>query len=455
MQGVLRGLRAGVEDSERAREAEQQRLFREQQMLHARNQEARLQQDFDTRVAKEKATASALQEMQDLDTQDARVQGGDISGATGIPMPRPVDERMRNNAARKYALSTGNMRDAEVFRGKNQDLDINDEVERISKDPAMQERIMGYITTKDKFPLKIREGKRNAKGLMESPDILEFDNGYKHDLKEGDRQRIARGMALMKFGRSEEGLKAIGEVNKELAAAIDEANKRTVSMYNARSQADDRLADNEVRREQILTQRAARAAAGSGRAREISPETRAKLRDLEQAFVNAKTPTEKMDIHRQYQMVMSQAGFEIGKPLGLPSMKPERQDFPMKDKLAEARQLMERTPGLSLQGAMQQIDAATGAEGAKDPMEVLKETLARMAAEKQAKKAAPSGAIPSQPMSYDRMPLEALRGYTSPEARAIYQRRLEEQQNLARQPRFWISNQGDNADVPMGMDRGY
>lgn len=56
---------------------------------------------------------------------------------------------------------------------------------------------------------------------------------------------------------------------------------------------------------------------------------------------------------------------------------------------------------------------------------------------------------PAKPeVTYETMPLSALRGYTSPEARAVYQRRLAEQQRLSTQPRFWLGNR-EAAEPPM------
>lgn len=183
----------------------------------------------------------------------------------------PTGERDYNRAYMGLAMAKGDIQGAQGLQKQNKMLDVADEAKRLADDPEFQTKALDFISTKDTFPLKVQPGTRDPKtGQLKTPDTLVFDSGYKHELKDGDRQRIALGAALTKFGMLEEGLKQFEGVSKELRDAVDRANQRTVSVSNYNSQAEDRVtraedrdADRVVRQEQIAAARASRAAAGA------------------------------------------------------------------------------------------------------------------------------------------------------------------------------------------------
>jgi len=72
---------------------------------------------------------------------------------------------------------------------------------------------------------------------------------------------------------------------------------------------------------------------------------------------------------------------------------------------------------------------------------------------KKATAAAPAARKPKPEATFETMPMESLRGYTSQEARAVYARRLAEQQRLAANPRFWLER--SKPAQGGGLDAGY
>lgn len=318
------GLFPALMESRRLRDQEdqaaQEMAVRQRRLAMDEEQHRLATQEAGLRLRQQQGVEAAQKALTGLTQRDTENQQF-LSGG-GVGPVQPVTDRDINNAQLGLAYAKGDLRSAQDLHKQNRMLDVSEEAKRLSADPAFQGKVMSYISTKEIFPLKVEPGQRDPKtGRMKTADRLVFDSGYQYDLKEGDRQRIALGAALMNKGMTEEGLKVIEGVNKELRDAVDHANNRTIKASEFNSRADDRLADNELRAEQIAAARAARAAAGANRNREIPPEILRELSALEQQYIGA-DPKARPAIERQYQMVLSRAGAAVGKPLGLPSPRP-------------------------------------------------------------------------------------------------------------------------------------
>lgn len=304
---------------------QQDQAMRQRQMAMQERQFDLQNQEMGLRLNRAKEEDTAVAGLADLQKRDAESQRFDGTG-----LMRPVDDREMNNAVGAVALARRDLKGLETTRGANRVLDVQEEAKRLAADPAFQEKAMNYISTKEIFPLKVVPGQRDPKsGRMKTADRLEFDSGFKYELKEGDRQRIALGAALMSKGMNEEGLKVIEGVNKELRAAVDDANKRTVAASDFNSKADDRLADNELRAEQVAAARAARAAAGASRTPEIDPKLYKEYNDLIAAYqtaVDSGDAKRARELRAQIPVKQAQMATAMRKPMSLPDARPPAPD---------------------------------------------------------------------------------------------------------------------------------
>ena len=440
---------------------QQDQAMRQRQMAMQEEQHRLQNQEIGLRMKRAQEEDTAVASLADLQKRDAESQQ-----FNGTGLMRPVDDREMNNAEGAVALARRDMTGLAKSRNANRMLDVNEEAKRLAADPAFQAKAMDYISTKEIFPLKVVPGQRDPKsGRMKTADRLEFDSGFKYELKDGDRQRIALGAALMSKGMNEEGLKVIEGVNKELRDAVDHANKRTVSASEFNSKADDRLADNDLRAEQIATQRALRAGAAANRNPEADPKLLKEYNDLVAAYQTAMDGGDTKrakELRAQLVVKQAQVSTSMRKPMALrdeTQPRPERTMTP-KDRLEMATKIMDSPggQGLSLDGALQVVDRmVASSSGAAPPneMEQLREALRAQNAPKP--KPGLQTQRPAAPATFETMPLQVLQGYTgtSPEARAIYVRRLAEQERLAQQPRFWVNQPRGAETGEFGLDRGY
>lgn len=436
--------------------------MRQRQMAMQEEQHRLQNQEMGLRLKRTQDEDTAVASLADLQKRDAESQQ-----FNGTGLMRPVDEREMNNAEGAVALARRDMVGLSRTRNANRMLDVNDEAKRLAADPAFQAKAMDYISTKEIFPLKVVSGQRDPKtGRMKTADRLEFDSGFTYQLKDGDRQRIALGAALMSKGMNEEGLKVIEGVNKELRDAVDHANKRTVSASEFNSKADDRLADNEVRAEQIAAARAARSAAGANRNPEPDPKLLKEYNDLVASYQTAMDGGDTKrakELRAQLVVKQAQVATSMRKLATLRDEAQPRSERTLtpKDRLDMATKIMESPggQGLSLEGALQAVDrmvASSGGAAPQSEMDQFREALRAQNAAKP-KPGLQTPARAASPVTFETMPLQVLQGYTgtSPEARAIYTRRLAEQERLAQQPRFWVNQPRGAETGEFGLDRGY
>ncbi len=463
MYGLLEGVRGGTADSRAAEalrlqeaEAEAARQFRERTMAMQEAQHRLQQEEAGLRLRDVRAVGDARDQIVGLHRREADNAAFLDSGQAG-PV-QPVDERDFNRAYAGLAIAKGDLGAAQQLRTQSRRMDVSDEAKRLAASPEFQGQVFDYISTKDMFPLKVIPGKTDPKtGKMVSADRLEFDSGYTYDLKQGDRQRIALGVALMKNGFDDEGLKTIEGVNKELRDAIDKANQRAIGMSEFNSRADDRLADNELRAEQIRTQRALRASSGPRAQPEVPPAMLEKYNSLVaeyQQAVDTGNAKRAAEIRQQLPVLQAQMSTVLKRPLSLPEPK-------------QQQEIRANPDGSFIVGGNRLFAPDPKNPGKFVEVNFGPSKLEQWAASRAAAAAYQAGGPPADtpgltppnrlPASFETMPLDTLRAYTgtSKEARDVYVRRMAERERLAQDPRFWVRQPDRSAPTELGLDKGY
>jgi hypothetical protein len=450
-----------ADQDQRAADAEMRRQemgMRQRQMAMQEEQNRLSQQETGLRLGRMREEDTAVAGLADLQRRDAESQRFDGTG-----LMRPVDEREMNNAVGSVALARRDTAGLMASRKQNRMLDVAEEAKRLSASPEFQGQAMNYISKEGMFPVKVKPGTRDPKtGRMKTPDELVFDDGFTHTLKDGDRQKIAYGAALMKFGMNDEGLAKFAEVNKDLASLVDKANQRSVAMSQFNSQAEERVARDQDRDEDRAARAAARAAAGGGGAPKVDPKLIAEYNNLVaeyQAAVDSGDTKRELELRKQLPIKQAQMATAMGKTMSLRDPAPGRAERTLtpKDRLDMAQTILASPDGrgMSLQGALQMVDQMTASPGRAPVSEIEQMREALRAQNAAAPK--PGLQAPRGPVTFETMPLEVLQGYTgtSPEARAVYMRRLQEKEQLAKQPRFWVNPRQGAQEQEFGLDRGY
>lgn len=408
MFGLMEGIRQGGQDARSDAElALQRQRFALQQAQDARAAEAHAQgmQEGSLRLGGLRRVDQATQALVDMNTQGAqsaaanRVADDDFDAANrasaqGMPLPAynpaiyaaankpaPTDKDF-TKAMMGLAAAKGDLASIAAARHEQKKQDVADELkanmEKFSKDPEFRQTVYSYINREGAMLITARQPPLDKNGKATGPVTLNIvsPDGDPTKTKElrvgaGQEQQIMLGVAYMKHGMADEGLKIIAGVNADLAKTIHNANEITVKAENSNTLAGQRFDTAEYNKAHLAAQvkhwadMAAKAGAGQ---REISPENARKLADLEEKYVRA-APKDKAAAWDELQVAMRKISLtDLRKPMGLPTHGSDRSEIPPDKLLDMALKYQGTTAGskLSLEGAMDAVRASVSGTNSGD-----------------------------------------------------------------------------------------
>ena len=300
----------------------QQEFGMRQRQMAMQEEQHRLQnQELGLRLGRMKEEDAAGANLADLQKRDVESQQ-----FNGTGLMRPVDDREMNSALGQYAIARRDPAGMVAARNANRMLDVNDEAKKLSQDPEFQAKVMDYVHKDNRFPAQYVPATYDPKTKKQlTPARFDIEGKKPIELSQGDVQQFAYGAALMNKGLTQEGLKHIETINKDLAAMVQRAEQRAVQAGEVNRKETNDLRDNDRGDKQLEAQmahwKAMEARAGGAVDRRLPPAMLKELSDLEQRYVQA-DPKERPAIERQYQMALSRAGAAVGKPMGLPNARP-------------------------------------------------------------------------------------------------------------------------------------
>lgn len=376
MYGALEGIRAGASDARAANELAAQNAYRAQMLAMQQAQERRAQQEFDMRVQDRQRVTGAMDRVQGLYDQDTRFQGAEAARADdfeaadkanlqGLPMPkydaatwqqntkRPT-ERDFNSAYSGLALAKGDIGTADQFRGKNKMLDVADAAKAKAADPEFQKKVFDYVHKDKRFLGQFEDAVIDPKtGRVTTPAKFRLDGGKEITLTDQDKYQFAYGAALMEAGMTDEGMKVISGVNKELGALVDKANQQMTGAAAINRQASNDMLDHNVKLDQMASQAEYRrmliaqrkAAAGP---READPKLVKEFNDLYVQYEAALAKGDKQGAASINQMMaakQAQIATSLGKTMQVRDPQPKQTMSPMDEMkfLSDATQMFSGT----------------------------------------------------------------------------------------------------------------
>lgn len=407
MYGLMEGIRAGGSDARSDAEMalQRQRLAMQQaQDARAAEQHALNLREGNLRLGGLQRIDQATQALMDLNTQGAQAvqsqtaadddfEAANRANMQGLPMPAynpsvyanvkaTPGERDFNRAAMGLAAARGDLSQMTALRGEQKKTAISEtfkaDMARMSKDPAFRQTVYSYFNVEGALPITIKQAPLDKNGKPTGPAIMQItspdgDPTQTRELKigAGQEQQILLGVAYMKHGMDEEGLRIIGGVNKDLAKAIDNANENTVKAFNANTQAGARFDQTRIN-EAELAERArhnkvveSRAAAGAPR--EVSAANAAKLSALYENWVRA-DPKDRPAIERQIQILENNISLvDLRRLTPLASRGPaETGGLPLAKRVELIDKIKSNNPKLSYEGAAELLDSMLGGSGNAD-----------------------------------------------------------------------------------------
>lgn len=157
------------------------------------------------------------------------------------------------------------------------------------------------------------------------------------EINDAQYMQLTQAHTMIQAGRADEGIAMIAAVDRGLAEAVTRSNDATSKQFTGNVAAGVRFDQAELGRDELgerkrhhqaserIRASEARQAGARGGSR-VSQETLNEMSKLEQAYINA-SPQDRPQIERQYQMLVSRAGAEVGRPMGLPSGKPAHPEY--------------------------------------------------------------------------------------------------------------------------------
>jgi hypothetical protein len=351
------GFGAGfVPSANQAADRYQRGLIAEQEMALRRAADARaseahtLQMRGARRIDDATERLSTLQRVgapitETINAQDADFEAADAAARRGLPVA-PADPKLWQapmfRKAGEQEINAG-MMDLAAARGDMQGLtSVRTASKRTAEDDLIAKANFSPKLTKwvNLNSQRVTVGKPNKQGF--TPLIVVTPDGgtVEKMLSEVDRRVLAGAEAIFEMN-PERALQMVGTVDKALAAAMREENVTTAKVTDTNNDvtAKGLAAQNDAARTDIMARESN--ARTANMPRNVPPELMKKLSDIEQEFISTDDPKVKAQLERQYQMVLSQAGAAIGKPMGLPS-RTDRTPPPMSPK-DEAQALKDLT----------------------------------------------------------------------------------------------------------------
>lgn len=327
------------------------------------------------------------------DANEADFNAADQANLAGLPMPaykaprpefRKATDRELLGGMRGLAAAKGDAQGMLALRDREKVMDEDEILAKAEPD----DKTISLINNDHR---RITVGDADKRGFRPLSYTTLDGKGAFVMLNKADQKLLAGAQALMETNPTR-AMQIIAGVNKGLAEtlardagaqsdAVKTGNTTafqsgTLDHQDAQTAAQAAYwkameANDSARTQAMLAQH--KAATG----KTVPPEIIAKLGALEQQFLGTDDPKMRATIERQYQMALSQAGVAVGKPMGLPNAKTQREGLSAKDEVEAALKLVEQSGGkLSLAGARAML------RGSYDPEAVMRAAVERKLAEK-------------------------------------------------------------------------